>query len=597
MATFETINRLLNPFVLHLKKMELELNCPTCLKVLNLPMLLPCDHILCSDCSEISANDAYSCPDCRLHYERKDLRPATHIDRFLTIYKNMNSAISTLQQSSSFDFSDLEVPFTRTPVSCDNHDNKKLTNIIGAESFVDQGQLSPPTDNFRDSDSDSWDKEGQIGAKRKFADMLPEDGPTCGTKHARFNDSVGSMKDQLKNASICGHTNVELDEGNTIMKCVFCDSFRTTEASGGMLHFLNELPVCGDQISQPDVVHVHQKCIDWAPQVYYSGEKVVNLETEISRASKIKCSSCGLKGAALGCYIKSCKRSFHVPCAYNILKCRWDTANYLVLCPNHASRKLPCDRTKPKNSKSSLAKPSVSSAWMSSSSVSKDWLICGSDLSKEEKVIMEEFTKLSGVPVTYQWKQNVTHVVAATKDDGACIRTMKFLMAILNGMWVLNVGWIKACLEAERLVPEENYEITHDIHGCYDGPKSGRIRAMQQSPKLFNRLAFHFTGFTEPSYKSNLERLATEAGSKVLSALELQNWSSSAAGVQTENKIIVYSVESSMDVDPLKMDRVLQERLEVAEALAVKAAGTVVRHTLFLNAIAADDVQMLYEIL
>lgn len=611
MATFEGISRLLNPFVLHLKKMELELNCSTCLKFLNQPILLPCDHILCRHCSGTSTNDVYSCPDCRLPYEQKDLRPANHIARFLTIYKNMSSAISTLQQSSSIDISDLEVPFTRTPVSCNNHAEKKHTHIIGAESFVDQGQLSPPSDNFRDSDSDSWDKEGQLGAKRKFADLLPEEGPSYSTKHARLNDSAESMKDQLKNVSMGEHTKVDLD-GSAIETCIFCHSFRTTEATGEMLHYLNGEPISRDQASQSNVLHVHRKCIYWAPQVYFSGEKVVNLETELLRSSKLKCFSCGLKGAALGCYVKSCRKTFHVPCAYEILQCRWDVENYLVLCPDHASRKLPCDKSKSKKSKSSLVVPSISldydassitkrphAVWMSSSSLSKDWMICGSDFSKEEKVILEKFARQSGVLVTYQWKQNVTHVIAATNEYGACSRTMKFLMAILNGRWVLNVDWIKACLEAEHLVPEENYEITHDIHGCYDGPKSGRIRVMQKSPKLFNSLAFHFSSFIEPSYKSNLENLATEAGGKVLSKSELQNLrlsiSSSAAG-ETKKTFIVYSVEPPKDCNPMKIEKVLQERLVIAEALAVKA-GTVVRHTLFLNAIAANDLQMLYETL
>lgn len=61
-----------------------------------------------------------------------------------------------------------------------------------------------------------------------------------------------------------------------------------------------------------------------APQIYFSGDTVKNLEVELRRASKIKCSKCGLKGAALGCYFGSCPKSFHVPCAVEISDCRWD---------------------------------------------------------------------------------------------------------------------------------------------------------------------------------------------------------------------------------------------------------------------------------
>ena len=61
-----------------------------------------------------------------------------------------------------------------------------------------------------------------------------------------------------------------------------------------------------------------------APQVYFDGEVVKNLKAEVARGAKLKCSKCNLKGAALGCYVKSCRRTYHVPCAMDISDCRWD---------------------------------------------------------------------------------------------------------------------------------------------------------------------------------------------------------------------------------------------------------------------------------
>lgn len=43
-------------------------------------------------------------------------------------------------------------------------------------------------------------------------------------------------------------------------------------------------------------------------------------------------------------------------------------------------------------------------------------------------------------------------------------------------------------MKAGHPVPEEPYEISHDIHGAFDGPRNGRIRAMQKVP-LFLQLA------------------------------------------------------------------------------------------------------------
>lgn len=34
-------------------------------------------------------------------------------------------------------------------------------------------------------------------------------------------------------------------------------------------------------------------------------------------------------------------------------------------------------------------------------------------------------------------------------------------------------------MEAKEPVPEEPYEISSDVHGSFDGPRMGRLRAMQ----------------------------------------------------------------------------------------------------------------------
>lgn len=58
--------------------------------------------------------------------------------------------------------------------------------------------------------------------------------------------------------------------------------------------------------------------------MYFVGETVKNLKAEVARGAKLKCTKCGKKGAALGCYVKSCRRTYHVPCAMDISACRWD---------------------------------------------------------------------------------------------------------------------------------------------------------------------------------------------------------------------------------------------------------------------------------
>jgi PHD-like zinc-binding domain len=61
-----------------------------------------------------------------------------------------------------------------------------------------------------------------------------------------------------------------------------------------------------------------------APEIYYQGDRVMNLESEIRRTAKLTCAKCGLKGAALGCFYEPCPKSYHPHCAYQVHGCRWD---------------------------------------------------------------------------------------------------------------------------------------------------------------------------------------------------------------------------------------------------------------------------------
>jgi hypothetical protein len=72
------------------------------------------------------------------------------------------------------------------------------------------------------------------------------------------------------------------------------------------------------------------------PKVLFDFERniVEGLESEIRRASRLRCGRCGLRGAALGCYYDGCKKSFHVPCAIQITDCRWDFVSFFCLWSN-----------------------------------------------------------------------------------------------------------------------------------------------------------------------------------------------------------------------------------------------------------------------
>ena len=55
------------------------------------------------------------------------------------------------------------------------------------------------------------------------------------------------------------------------------------------------------------------------------------------------------------------------------------------------------------------------------------------------QVLLINFASKVGAKVTKVWTSDVTHVIAATDENGACSRTLKVLMAILNGRWILKM--------------------------------------------------------------------------------------------------------------------------------------------------------------
>lgn len=52
---------------------------------------------------------------------------------------------------------------------------------------------------------------------------------------------------------------------------------------------------------------------------------------------------------------------------------------------------------------------------------------------------MAKFASNCGATVSRNWRPNVTHVIAATDANDAYTRTLKVLMAILNGKWIVTM--------------------------------------------------------------------------------------------------------------------------------------------------------------
>ncbi|KAI3722344.1 hypothetical protein L2E82_33380 [Cichorium intybus] len=370
--------------------------------------------------------------------------------------------------------------------------------------------------------------------------------------------------------------------------CAFCHSSKHTDGSGPMVSYAQGKEVVGSLANFSKVTHVHRNCVQWAPRIYFKDGKIQNLESEVIRANKLNCSSCGKKGAGLGCYMETCQRTYHVPCAFYNPDCRWDDS-YLMLCPKHATLKFPSEMESEDGAKDTEKKISTHlNPCTTRLDAEQSLVFCCSDLSSEEKCKVVELAKSNQAVVSKYWRPNVTHVIAATDPNGACIRTYKLLMAILNGRWIVTVEWVKACVEAGCLVNEEPYEVHLDTHGCSDGPKAGRLRVLNNGPKLFNNLEFYFVGDFVQAYKTDLLNLVTTAGGTVIETKD-QLLSSNNEADKDEKRVslVVYNADLSDRSEFDDEDSIKFQRLATAEDVAQESRSQIVEHFWILESIAA----------
>ncbi|KAL1560489.1 protein BREAST CANCER SUSCEPTIBILITY 1 [Salvia divinorum] len=380
------------------------------------------------------------------------------------------------------------------------------------------------------------------------------------------SDIKTPSKVDIPHCSLGRHALLKCNTSPSTIHCAFCQSSEESEASGIMVHYVGGKLVTGD--ARKNAIHVHKKCAQWAPNVYFEDDTVVNLENELLTP-----------------------------------ECRWDSENFVMLCPIHKSFQLPNDNPQSqsrKKSKLSAERKSLKtnkeckdrspSQWKSQKRF-KNLVFCCSALTNTEKETVGEFENLFGVIILKNWDPTVTHVIASTDENGACRRTLKFLMAVLEGKWILSVQWIKACIEAGDIAGEEQFQISVDIHGIRDGPKLGRLRLLNKQPKLFDGCTFFFMGDFAPSYRGYLHDLVIAAGGKVLNRKPVAGDQTTALNGSSKTAFIIYSVELPQQCKPYNGSSVMDQRRACAEASASSAEAMVASNSWIMNSIVGCKLQ------
>ncbi|XP_012581495.1 PREDICTED: BRCA1-associated RING domain protein 1 [Condylura cristata] len=174
----------------------------------------------------------------------------------------------------------------------------------------------------------------------------------------------------------------------------------------------------------------------------------------------------------------------------------------------------PVDYTDSEDMKSLLLLPGKNESSTSHSSVVNTGqrrdgplVLIGSGLSSEQQKMLSELAAILKAKKCAEFDSTVTHVIV----PGDTVQsTLKCMLGILSGCWILKFEWVKACLQRKECEQEEKYEIP-------EGPKRSRLNREQLLPKLFDGCYFYFGGTYKHHPKDNLIKLVSAAGGQVLS--------------------------------------------------------------------------------
>ncbi|XP_008047406.1 BRCA1-associated RING domain protein 1 [Carlito syrichta] len=133
-------------------------------------------------------------------------------------------------------------------------------------------------------------------------------------------------------------------------------------------------------------------------------------------------------------------------------------------------------------------------------------VLIGSGLSSEQQKMLSELASILKAKKCAEFDSTVTHVIVPGDKVQS---TVKCMLGILNGCWILTFEWVKACLQSKVCVQEETYEIP-------EGPQRSRLNREQLLPKLFDGCYFYLGGTFRHHPKDNLIKLITAAGGQIL---------------------------------------------------------------------------------
>jgi hypothetical protein len=112
----------------------------------------------------------------------------------------------------------------------------------------------------------------------------------------------------------------------------------------------------------------------------------------------------------------------------------------------------------------------LASAECSLDKSSSNLVLLATALDDDNKETLNSFAaKFNAVLTEDVTDKKITHLIVRTSHDGIIKqRTMKYMVSLMYGCWIVDVAWLNACLSSNKLVPEAEFEVYSEIKAYYN---------------------------------------------------------------------------------------------------------------------------------
>ncbi|PVV01807.1 hypothetical protein BB560_003762 [Smittium megazygosporum] len=114
-------------------------------------------------------------------------------------------------------------------------------------------------------------------------------------------------------------------------------------------------------------------------------------------------------------------------------------------------------------------------------------------------------------------KIELTHLITGVDKNNMATRTVKYMTAVLMGLHIVSINWLKDSVKNNEFVPEKRYYVLRDrsISAEYNhtpsrsGPHFGRLAKLGLEPEIFENCLFVFLDSVETQGKKTVSLLSS----------------------------------------------------------------------------------------